>query len=93
MKTNLIAAVAAVSLALATPALAGDNHHWNHGGGWGWHNGAWVWGLGSAAVLGAVLANPYLYGPPYTYPVGPYVAPAYPTLHQCPTGNGGWYWC
>ena len=41
MRSNLIAAIAAVSIALATPALAGDNHHWNGNRGGGYHTGGY----------------------------------------------------
>ncbi len=87
---TLLAAVAAISLATAAPALAGDgwNHHYHHGNGW---IGPLVGSLAGAAIIGTILAAPpygyggYGYAPYYSYPAAPYYPPQ-PRLCQGPYG-------
>lgn len=104
MKTQLIAVIATVALATATPASAGDGwHHHHHGGGGGWA-GPVVGGLAAGAILGGIAsqryyAAPYTYSygpyvaPAYAYPYGPYAAPAYPITRWCTYPYGGLSLC
>jgi hypothetical protein len=105
MRSKLIAAGAALSLALATPARAGENHWNGNRGGWngghgGYHYGyrsGWGWGWWPLAVglgvAGAVLATPY-YGV-YGYGGYPYYGYGYapPPLRPPCAGPYGGYQC
>jgi hypothetical protein len=99
---KLLGAVAAISLATASPAHAHDG--WNHRGGWnggyyhhhygnGWV-GPFFGGLAGAAIIGSVLAAPpygyggYGYAPYYAYPTP--IVPPQP--RWCP-GPYGAYQC
>jgi len=94
MKSRLLSAPFAVTLALSPIAAEANNWHgggvgvW-HGGGWGWGPGYWgagLIGLGVGAAVGAALTAPAYAGPPPPGAYGP-VAGAYGP----PAWTPAWY--
>ena len=96
MKSRLLSATLAASLALSPIAAEANNWHgggvgvW-HGGGWGWHGGG-CWGCGWAiaggilagtALAAGALAYPWYYPPPAYYAPPPaYYPPPQPYYPQ-----------